>query len=248
VTLPLANEVHVWVMEVDTPSPALLADWRQCLDADELARAARFYFEPDRIIYTAAHWLLRNALTAAGGLPAADWRFAIGPHGKPRIDPALGRDELSFNLSHTRGLVACAITTSAEIGIDVELMEQRRAGLDIAAHYFSAAEVKLLHAMPPAQQMQTFFRLWTLKEALIKTTGEGLQRALDSFSFAFDPVAVAFHPHDADEATRWTFWELKPTAHHAMALAVRQDTPQPVRLVTTTLRIGLDGQIVAERR
>jgi len=248
VTPALANEIHVWLMELDAPPPALLAEWRQCLDADELARADRFHFERDRIIYTAAHWLLRSALAAAGGLPAAAWRFANGPHGKPRIDPALGQDALSFNLSHTKGLVACAITLEAEIGIDVELMEPRRSELDIAEHYFSAAEVGLLRAMPSARHMRTFFRLWTLKEALIKTTGEGLERALDSFSFAFDPVTVAFHPDDANEAARWTFWELEPTSHHAMALAIRQDTPQPMRLVTTCLQIGGDGRVVVEQR
>jgi 4'-phosphopantetheinyl transferase len=243
-----ANEIHVWLMQVDAPPPALLAEWRQCLDANELARAGRFHFERDRIIYTAAHWLLRSALAEAGGLPAAAWRFANGPHGKPRIDPALGHDALSFNLSHTKALVACAITSGTEIGIDVELMEPRRSGLDIAEYYFSAAEVKLLHAMPAALQMRTFFRLWTLKESLIKTTGEGLQRALDSFSFALDPVAVAFHPDDADEVARWTFWELQPTAQHAAALAIRQDVARPMRLVTTSLRSGADGRIVTEQR
>jgi 4'-phosphopantetheinyl transferase len=242
------NEIHVWLMEVDAPPPALLAAWRQCLDADELARADRFYFERDRIIYTAAHWLLRSALAETGGLPASGWRFVAGPHGKPRIDPARGHHGLSFNLSHTKGLVACAITTGAEIGIDVERMEPRRSGFDVAEHSFSSAEVDLLRGMPPAQQMRTFFRLWTLKETLIKTTGEGLQRALDSFSFALDPVAVTFQPGGPDAAAHWTFWELEPTAHHAMALAIRQDASRPMRLVTTALRIGSDGRVVAERR
>jgi len=248
VTSALANEIRVWLMEVDAPPPALLAEWRQCLDTDERARADRFHFERDRIIYTAAHWLLRSALAEAGGRPAAAWRFATGPHGKPRIDPALGQDTLSFNLSHTKGLVACAITLETELGIDVELMDPRRSELDIAEHYFSAAEVELLRAMPAARKTHTFFRLWTLKEALIKTTGEGLERALDSFSFAFDPVTVVFHPHDANETSHWTFWELEPSAHHAMALAIRQDAPQPMRLVTTCLRIGSDGRVAAERK
>ncbi len=235
-------------MEVDAPPAALLAEWRRCLDSDERARADRFYFERDRIIYTAAHWLLRGALTEAGGLPAEAWRFVAEPFGKPRIDPALGRDGLGFNLSHTKGLVACAVTRGAEIGIDVELIEARRSGLDVADHFFSAAEVELLRATPPARQLRTFFRLWTLKETLIKTTGEGLQRALRSFSFTLDPVTVAFAPDDPDEAARWRFWELEPTAHHAMALAIRQEPPRPMRLVTTALRVGSDGRILAEHR
>lgn len=242
------DTIQVWLMEVNAPPPTLMDNWRRCLDADELARAARFHFEPDRIIYTAAHWLLRNALAEAGDLPAAAWRFATGPHGKPRSDPALVRDALSFNLSHTKGLVACAVGPVAEIGIDVELMDPRRSSPEIAERFFSAAEIKLLRAAPAERRMRTFFRLWTLKETLIKTTGEGLQRALDSFSFELDPVAVAFRPADVEEAARWTFWELAPTAHHAAALAIREDKPRPLRLVTKTLRIDGDGGITIEQQ
>jgi 4'-phosphopantetheinyl transferase len=242
-----ASEILVWLMEVDAPAPALLAHWRGPLDAEERARAARFYFDPDRAIYIAAHWLLRTALAEAGGLPAAGWRFVNGCHGKPRIDPALGRPELSFNLSHTKGLVACAVATDLDIGIDVELMAPRHAGLDIAERYFSANEVALLRATDePQQQVQAFFRFWTLKEALIKATGEGLQRPLDSFSFAFDPTRVAFHPDDPDEALRWTFWE-QPTARHALALAIWRPSPLPLRLSLSQVRIHEETTTVIER-
>src|SRR5689334_5374203 len=94
------EDVRVWLMEVEAPSPALLASWRACLDIAELGRADRFYFEPDRVIYTAAHWLLRAALAEMGGLPPSDWRFVTGQHGKPALDPQLGVEGINFNLSH----------------------------------------------------------------------------------------------------------------------------------------------------
>jgi 4'-phosphopantetheinyl transferase len=234
-------------MEVDAPAPALLEYWRDPLDAEELARAARFYFDPDRAVYLAAHWLLRTALAEAGTWPAAAWRFVRGAHGKPRLDPACGHAELSFNLSHTKGLVACAIATAADVGIDVELIAPRHAGLDIAERYFSTPELALLRAAEPQQQVQRFFQLWTLKEALIKATGEGLQRPLDSFSFAFDPTRVAFHPDDPDEALRWTFWQQRPTARHALALATRQPARRPVRLSISRVRMEQGSSPVIER-
>jgi 4'-phosphopantetheinyl transferase len=243
-----AGDIALWLMEVDAPAPALLERWRGCLDTEELARAARFYFDPDRTIYTAAHWLLRTALAEAGGLPAAAWRFVSGPHGKPRIDPALGRPRLSFNLSHTKGLVACAIATDVDIGIDIELISPRRAGLDIAERYFSTEETALLRATESyQQQVQLFFRLWTAKESLIKATGEGLQRALDSFSFAFDPTRITFHPDDGHEALRWVFWEHQPTAQHALALAIRRPSPRPLQLSMSRVRIDQGASTVIER-
>lgn len=213
------GEVRVWLMEVATPGPAALARWRGVLDPDECARADRFYFDPDRAIFLAAHWLLRTALTEAGPLPVEAWRFVKGRHGKPMLDPELGQPGLRFNLSHTKGLVACAVTTGAELGIDVELITERRAGLDIAGRYFSPAEVALMRSRPREQHGATFFRLWTLKEALIKATGEGLQRPLDSFSFAFDPLRITFHRDAPDASQALRFLTREPTPHHALALA-----------------------------
>ena len=90
---------------------------------------------------------------------------------------------LQFNLSHTRGFVACAISIANAVGIDVEAVS-RNPDIEVADRFFSPREVAILRAMPPERQPETFLRFWTLKEALIKATGEGLSRALDSFSFA----------------------------------------------------------------
>ncbi len=229
--MPKAGEILVWTMQIDAAPAATVTNWRACLDDAERARADRFHFEADRITYTAAHWLLRNALAATGGLPPARWRFAREDNGKPQIDPALDRPGLQFNLSHTRGLVACAVTRDAVIGIDVETISAERSGREIAERFFSPAECAALHAAPLVKQCQMFFRLWTLKEAFIKATGEGLRRPLDSFSFSLDPVAIAFHPGDPTEAGGWMFAEFSPTPNHALAIASRQPSTTPVRLI-----------------
>jgi 4'-phosphopantetheinyl transferase len=223
-------EILVWWMQVDDPPATVVAQWRCSLDAAEQVRADRFHFDRDRSAYIAAHWLIRNALASVGGLPPPDWHFIAEQHGKPEIDPALGRPDLRCNLSHASGLVACAVATGATIGIDVETFSRKHAGLDLADRFFSPSEVAILRATASDRQRETFFRLWTLKEALIKATGEGLHRALDSFSFLLDPTSVRFHRADAGEAAKWTFVEHRPTPDHALALAIRQSSPQPVSL------------------
>jgi 4'-phosphopantetheinyl transferase len=224
------GEIAVWWMEVGSPSPTAVAQWRSCLDDAEQAQADRFYFEEDRSTYAAAHWLVRHALAAVGGLPPADWRFVVAKRGKPAIDPGLERPGLEFNLSHTRGFVACAVRVGGEIGIDVEALTRTPAGLDISERYFSPSEVALLRGTAPERQRDTFLRFWTLKEAFIKATGEGLGRGLASFSFTLDPVAISFHPGDADDATQWTFIERQPTPRHLLALAIRHPAVAPVNL------------------
>lgn len=235
------GSIRLWLMEVESPSPALMAIWRACLDDHERARADRFYFEPDRAIYTAAHWLLRQALSEAAPLPPDAWRFTAERYGKPRIDPALGPLGLGFNLSHTRGLVACAVGPEIDIGLDVERITPERADLAVAEHYFSPSEVALMREAPPARRPDIFFRLWTLKEALIKATGEGLHRALDSFAFSFDPTAIAFHPPDPAGAAQWRFVEDRPTPNHALALALRPGPQEPP--LTVSCRRVEDGEV-----
>jgi 4'-phosphopantetheinyl transferase len=212
-------------MECDSPPAAILAQWRACLDTAELAQADRFRFDEDRSAYIAAHWLLRNALASVGGLPPEDWRFVVATQGKPGIDPVLARPDLSFNLSHTRGFVACAVSFGSMIGIDVEGLS-RKPDLEIADRFFSPSEIVRLRRTAQDRQHHTFLRFWTLKEALIKATGEGLHRALDSFSFSLDPVSIAFNPEDAEEAAKWSFLEQQPTAGHLLALAVRHASPR----------------------
>jgi len=229
-------ELAVWWMELGSPPAAVMAQWRAVLDGAEQAQADRFHFEEDRSTYTAAHWLVRNALASVGGLAPADWRFIAEKRGKPAIDLALGRPELRFNLSHTRGFVACAVGVGGEIGIDVEALTRTPAGLDISERFFSPSEVAVLRGTPPDRQRDTFLRFWTLKEAFIKATGEGLGRGLDSFSFSLDPVAISFHPGDAEEPARWTFIERRPTPRHLLALAVRHPAASPVKLTVNPIR------------
>jgi 4'-phosphopantetheinyl transferase len=225
-----SGEVAVWWMKLDAPPPEVIARWCSCLDKSERAQAERFHFREDRDTYIAAHWLVRTALASVGGLPAADWRFVVEKLGKPGIDPALGQPELRFNLSHSRGFVACAVTVGSEIGIDVEALSRRQSGLDIAEHFFSPLEVAILRGMTPDRQHEAFFRFWTLKEAFIKATGEGLSRALDSFSFALDPISISFSQGHADRARGWQFIEYRPTAQHLLALAIERPATCPVSL------------------
>lgn len=221
------GEIAIWWMHVGSHSDGAIARWRACLDRTELLRADQFRFEEDRCNYMAAHWLVRTALSSIGGIPPAEWRFSHTP-GKPAIDPANGRYELRFNLSRTKGLVACAVCVGSEIGIDVEALAPSHARLAVAERFFSSSEVAVLRHTGQDQLANMFFRFWTLKEAFVKATGRGLSRALDSFSFSLDPISISFHPASADEEKQWQFFERQPTPRHLLALAVRRRATCPV--------------------
>ena len=232
------SDVLLWSMAVDGPPVEAVARWYATLDAGERARADRFHFRADRETYVAAHALTRALLARVGTLPAEAWCFVTTPTGRPEIAPALGRSRLRFSLSHTRGLVACAVGIDHDLGVDVEAAADRVADeLDLAARFFAPGEVALLRNTSKEQRRNAFLRIWTLKEAYIKATGQGLACRLDSFAFSLDPIRLQIDGADADLARSWQFAQFCATTGHVIALAARH-APVPLRLARREIRVG----------
>jgi 4'-phosphopantetheinyl transferase len=223
-----------WIM-LEPGSAAVAA--RPLLDASERARADRFRWAADRDPYIAAHALLRATLSRMTGIGAADLRFRTAKSGKPALDPAQALPDLHFSLSHTRGLAACAVGRPHALGIDAEVW-RTPAPIELAARYFAPSEARLVAEQTPAERPSTFYRLWTLKEAYLKATGEGLAAPLDGFAFSLDPVAITLAAPDC--ATAWQFVEFQPGPAHSLALAVRSPGPIAVDAANVSPRDCLD--------
>lgn len=156
------------------------------LDDQERARSRRFVHRVHRSRFVIAHAALRLVLARSIGVDPAAIRYDHGIHGKPRLARDLRR--LEFNLSHSQELALLAVTRDRPGGVDVECMRVMSGGvLDLSETSFSDTEREALRALPPAERRTGFFRCWTRKEALIKATGEGLSRDLDSFDVDVGP-------------------------------------------------------------
>jgi 4'-phosphopantetheinyl transferase len=218
-------------MRIDGTDEAYAEHWRTVLDAAEQARAARFMFSRHRVIYIAAHALMRTVLChVVAGTKPGDWRLVPGERGKPAAWLADRPAPLSFNLSHTDGMVGVAAVASPDeaLGFDLEAFD-RRISLDIASHYFCAEEVTWLHRLPPADRPEGFLRLWTLKEAFIKATGEGLTRDLASFWFEPELLRIHFKPHDEAAAGDWQFEQRMKGGAFIASVGIRRPDRAPVR-------------------
>src|SRR5258706_497626 len=96
-------------------SPPLSADCPvgpRLLDDDEQRRADSFRFDADRRLSIVARASLRFLLGRYLVRPAHELRFVSGPEGKPRLETG----ELEFNVSHSSGRVAIAVSRGA-VGI-----------------------------------------------------------------------------------------------------------------------------------
>lgn len=185
---------------------------------EERLRASRFHFEENRRTFTAAHALTRSILSELTGRSPLSWTFRDGPHGKPEPVTQTGEPAIHMNLSHTKNLAVVAAAIGRELGVDAEWLGQP-APLDIAERYFTPPELDLIHANNEARKQETFFALWTLKEAYMKATGKGMHLPLDSFAFSLDPIRLLYSADDTGWA-RWKFAQTRIGQNHIAALAV----------------------------
>jgi 4'-phosphopantetheinyl transferase len=158
------------------------------------------------------------------GVAPNELSFHIGEHGRPEIAGPSRALALRFNLSHTRGLVACGVACGHDIGVDVERIDREVALLGVARHVFSERENAGLLSLSGSAQRLRFFELWTLKEAYVKAIGKGLAAPLKSISFlpeANDPVAVHFAEQALDDPSAWCFRRHEPGPGHRLAVALR---------------------------
>jgi 4'-phosphopantetheinyl transferase len=225
--------VDVWLTKLADVDSGMLRAYESLLDQEERVRLSRFLVDHARIQFLVARALLRTALSACANVPRQAWSFGTNAHGKPHIAaPAIGLP-LNFNLSHTDGLVACAVSrgyAARMLGIDVEHTGRELDFLALAGDVFAPAEFEALERLPPSMRRGRFYTLWTLKEAYVKAVGEGLSMPLDGFWFdpGRRPVRIHCAPGISTLAAHWHVESWQPTPEHILALAVATPSDRPV--------------------
>lgn len=108
-------------------------------------------------------------------------------YGKPFFT---GNNKIHFNLSHSGEIVACIIDLYP-VGVDVEFVSP----IDLSEifGYFSEMEIADLLGLPAQEQIDYFYKLWTIKECYIKMRGKGLSLPLNSLSFKLNNNSIDFN-------------------------------------------------------
>jgi 4'-phosphopantetheinyl transferase len=182
-------------------------DFFGALDENERMRAGKFQFEADRWAFTAAHAGLRALLGPMAACAPDALRFALGRNGKPRLDQGMRGPQVEFSISHTRGCVAVALSKRS-VGVDVEQRRPMPDMMAVARMAFAREGYDSLAACSePHARMALFYRYWTLGEAFIKATGEGVSQDLTSFAFTEkDPPALTRVSAPWGPQRRWRFY------------------------------------------
>jgi 4'-phosphopantetheinyl transferase len=242
--------VDVWLTALGAVERDLLSSYVGLLSAAERERWRRFLVRHAADQYLTGRALLRTTLSRYAPVPENAWVFETNAYGCPYVAEPTALRDLRFNLSHTEGLVACAVTRRGEVGVDVEHTAREVDPLALAPAVFAPPEVRDVAATPPEARRQRFFAYWTLKEAYIKARGMGISLALDGFWFELDGPAPRIHFSDRcpDREDRWHVRRWQPTPSHALALAVATPSGRPPSLVVRWVVPSLPASAIAESR
>lgn len=230
-----SHEIFIWHIEPETlKEPAQLSRFFEWLSPEERAQHGRFRFDKHKHTYLVSHALVRSALSLMTQVEPAKLTFKTNAYGKPFIATPIQHETLHFNLSHTDGLAAVAISKQTALGIDVENKDRQVLTQSLAEQFFAPEECHAVAQASEHERSTKMLEFWTLKESYIKAVGMGLSIALDSFAFELAtptaPARLIRLDTQADELDAWRFWQGQPTENHLMALAFKPKHANPVAI------------------
>lgn len=194
--------VDVWMLEVER----LIGCYGEIglysiLTSREQERADRFRSVASRRQSIAARGAMRLILGAVTGRASTELEIGVSTFGKPYLSDGA----VCFNLSHSNGWIALAVSSGAELGLDIQY-KSPSINADIVADFlFSEREAAAWKMLPDAEKLPALYRLWTCKEALSKGVGEGLGYGFSGLDLQVDLAGKisCFTPWDEDINKCW---------------------------------------------
>ena len=225
-----ADQAHIWVVRPETVvRRGLVSRYERLLSPEEHARKLRFRFEQSRLEYLVTRVLVRTVLSRYADVAPEEWRFGPQPLGRPEVLQPKLAETPRFNLSHSRGLIACLVSRERDVGVDVENTTRSVGFLQIAERYFSQAELADLRSLSMTSARKRFFEYWTLKESFIKAMGTQISSALSRMSFDLGATAIRAS-FDGEDQVDWQFSLHEIDPDHVLAASLRTEHGEPLRI------------------
>ena len=222
---PMAVKGSVNVLYAPFSSePEVSSRCAEVLSDDELMKARRFMARDDMVHFIQRRAFRRYcgslAVGAQGSLSRID--FAEKENGRPYL---LNFPNLWFSFSSNRFGFLGAWSSTHAIGVDIEDTTRNVEPVELAQRFFSEAEANVVESADGQARLRTFFQLWCLKEAALKSIGEGLPFGLDAFEFELSPkMRIVEAPKDYGGRKQFDAHVIEgtPTGRGCAALVVRK--------------------------
>jgi 4'-phosphopantetheinyl transferase len=202
------DQVDVWRIKISS-NLAFIDDFFKVLLPDEIMRANRYVQKKDRLRFVVSRGALRCLLSKYTNQSASAIKFVISANKKPFIYD----QKLKYNVSHSGDWVLIAISNT-EVGVDTEEMDPLFSYKEILADNFSSDEINYIAHQ---DSINSFYLLWTRKEAITKATALGLDDSLK-----YIPCLNGGHEINSgmlSSAKNWQLNSFKPDEHNMASLA-----------------------------
>ena len=173
-----ADVVHVDL----TPDPARETAALAWLDEGERSRRDRFRHDGRRRQYTLCRAALRVILCDRLDRGNEELSFAESERGKPHTLLHGVPAPVSSSVSHSGVHGLLAIARDGRLGVDVEERVARRDLDALMEAVLTPEERAEIVAAGAGERIGRFYGIWTIKEALVKALGTGLQLDLAGFA------------------------------------------------------------------
>jgi 4'-phosphopantetheinyl transferase len=159
---------------------------RSVLSVTEQQTAARIVAIDGRGLFEQRRAFRRycGAIAVGSATPLSRIHFEATTKGRPYLANA---PNLWFSFASCPSGMLGAWSSSHGIGVDIEYPDGNLEAIELARVFFSRAEAESILTADRSQRPETFCRFWTLKEAVLKSIGEGLPFGLDAFEFVLNP-------------------------------------------------------------
>jgi len=161
--LPKGKEVSLFIAHLDVFAEIPVSE-------EERKRAESMSSTAARQAFLAGRRLVRNVLSRWLCVDPLKLPIHLSSEGRPSL---FGDSPPFFSITHSGDLVMVAFS-GEEIGADLEI-ERQLDSVALANRFFSEQEALLVSS---EKNEETFFRLWTCREAAIKADGRGIGKLL----------------------------------------------------------------------
>ena len=153
-------------------------------------------------------YLLLKVSLERNGLHQAIDMIKQSPEGRPNIV-----HNFDFNISHSDQYAVCAFSEKYSLGIDIEKIKP--ISIELLQHFFNQDEWAEMQGNENLQE--SFYRLWTKKEAIVKADGRGFNIPLKEIIIRNNQGFV--------ERVKWFLQEIPLDQNYIMHVA----TNEPIR-------------------
>lgn len=185
----MEHKVRLWLINTAAIREEQVQTLLPTLSDSEAARYRRFVRPQRQRQFLIGRVLLRRALCAVLDLPADALKVEEHVGHAPRVLLPAGVAPPGFSISHSGDWVACAVSASTALGLDIELLDPARDIVALAEQSFDAIELAALGMEPESRRMDAFYRMWSSKEARFKL-GKGSDAAASCIALAHPELSI----------------------------------------------------------